>query len=172
MYNVGIIGAASDKFTASTFVVARDLVARLIVEAQVRHGAVTVVSGGCHLGGVDALAEEVGRGLAVPVQVFKPVVHQWNPPREYGYKARNLDIADGSDELHVVLVSGYPPGYAGVKYEECYHCQVATHVKSGACWTALRAIRLGKTVWRHVIALDGKVESESGERILRSLGRS
>jgi len=77
-----------------------------------------------------------------------PTSHSWDPAGGYGYKARNLDIAHDSDIVHVILADSFPPGYQGRRFPYCYHCKTDAHIKSGACWTARRAVR---AQW-HIVA--------------------
>jgi len=132
---LGIVGHAADKFTQET----RSLALDAIAAACIRHRATLVVSGGCHLGGVDIWAEEVAAALGIPTLVHRPRVRAWGAPG--GYKERNLKIAEDSDLVLVVVVRELPPGYAGLEASSCYHCRARNpaHVRSGGCWTAWRA---------------------------------
>lgn len=128
---LGIVGHADDKFTPGTMI---DAMA-VITEAIDWHKPEKVVSGGCHLGGVDKWAIEIAQRLGVPTEEFLPANRQWEPR---GYKERNLKIASQSDRVLVVVVHDLPPGYRGMKFNGCYHCKDRNppHVKSGGCWTA------------------------------------
>lgn len=144
---VGIIGSGQDKFTPPQVEQVRDLIRRLLLSIP---GAV-VVSGHSPVGGVDIWAEAIGNELGFPLDLKVPRQHSWGG--EYGYRARNLDIAQSSDEVHVIVAESYPAGYNGRKFRGCYHCHGLRppHVKSGACWTAIQAERLGRrTVW-HIV---------------------
>lgn len=68
-----------------------------------------------------------------------------------GYKPRNLHIAGASDEVHCITIKDYPSDYRGMRFPYCYHCHTAEHVKSGGCWTAIQARRLGKGAYWHVV---------------------
>jgi hypothetical protein len=109
------------------------------------------VSGACHLGGVDAWVAEDGRALGLEVVEYAPTVRRWSGPG--GYRERNLKIASDSDVVHVVVVRELPPRYAGMRFDGCYHCgdRNPLHVKSGGCWTAWRAAKLGKVARWHVV---------------------
>ena len=76
--------------------------------------------------------------------VFLPREHRW----ETGYKPRNIQIARHADIVHCIVLAALPPNYTGAKYTFpfCYHCATARppHVKSGGCWTAKYAERIGK----------------------------
>ena len=85
--------------------------------------------------------------LGVPLDLKIPTIHQWDPPGGYGYKARNLDIANDSDIVHVVLADVYPAEYTGRRWSICYHCKRGDHVKSGGCWTGNKA----RVVQRHIV---------------------
>lgn len=143
--NIGIIGNATDKFTVESAQRCKDTIRRLIQ----RTPEPTVVSGHCHLGGVDIWAEEIAKELGVPTLIFAPKDHSWAGP--YGYKARNLDIAKNSDEVHVFVAMTYPPEYKEMRFDECYHCRTNDHVKSGACWTMIQAKKLGKRGVQHIV---------------------
>lgn len=142
--NLGIVGHAADKFTPETSTAAR----QAVLERALDLGATRIVSGGCHLGGVDLWAEDLAALLGLPKTVHLPRYRRWRPD---GYEARNLLIARDSDLVLVVVVRDYPPNYPltsrygarpdGSPY--CYHCGARnpTHVKSGGCWTAWKAKR-------------------------------
>lgn len=74
-------------------------------------------------------------------------------------KERNLLIAQDCDILYNIVVDQYPPTFVGRKFGICYHCAgkpgVIAHVKSGGCWTAYQALRLGKAAHWYVISQDG-----------------
>lgn len=139
---LGIVGNAADKFTPDT-----EARARGTIDFYLRSGMVdAVVSGGCHLGGVDKWAEEAADARGIQKIIHLPKKHTWTG----GYKERNLLIAADSDLVMVVVVADYPASYKGQRFTDCYHCgpRQRHHVKSGACWTAYRAIGLGKeAVW-------------------------
>lgn len=131
---IGIVGSEAIKFTPDTEKVARQHIAHLLGPGDV------VISGGCHLGGIDAWAAEIGRLLGLEVIEYLPVQHQWNG----GYKERNLKIAQDSDRVVCITVKVLPPNYRGMRFARCYHCQTDQHVKSGGCWTVKQARQLGK----------------------------
>lgn len=153
--NVGIIGAAADKFTVAGEQAARILARHFLSDPHAR-----LVSGGCHLGGIDAWAEEIADELGRQKIIHRPQTHAWST----GYKPRNLLIARDSDVVHVVVVRWYPPEYAGMRFSLCYHCArrarehggnvpAFPHVKSGGCWTARQAELLGKPVYWHAVTV-------------------
>ena len=145
--NVGIIGHASEKFTPVSQSRAIAVIRGILVSCS---PDVTVVSGRSPMGGVDVWAEELAEQMGFGTQIFAPKVRRWSGPG--GFKERNERIALFSDEVHVVVVDDYPPGYAGMRFKLCYHCGLRDHVKSGACWTARRAKEEGKPVVLHVVS--------------------
>lgn len=138
---VGIVGAELAKFTAKGQAAARQIIWELVAKAT------GVVSGGCHLGGVDIWAEEVARAFDIEPVVHLPAVRSW----ALGYMPRNRLIARDCDVLHNIVVDRLPLGYDGMRFEWCYHCHTDGHVKSGGCWTAKEAQRLGKQAHWHII---------------------
>jgi hypothetical protein len=126
---VGIVGHEAKKFTADTKEIAVALIRTLLSEGDI------LVSGGCHLGGIDIWAEEVADEMGIEKLIFYPQKQQW----EGGYKQRNLLIAGRSDIVHCIVVKEYPPFYVGRVFDYCYHCDTSDHIKSGGCWTAKRA---------------------------------
>lgn len=137
---IGIVGSAADKFTPESEQRARDAIEEIITRWD-KHTTL-IVSGHSPLGGVDIWAEKTAWALGYDFYPYTPVVHQWNPPGQYGYKKRNLDIAK-SDIVYVVVPDSYPLNYNGMKFDFCYHCHDDTHIKSGGCWTAKQAQKLG-----------------------------
>lgn len=148
---VGIVGSEAVKFTPETEAQATSLIAKLISAAGVRG----LVSGGCHLGGVDIYAEEEAAKIGLDYRIIhKPRNLQWST----GYKSRNLAIARDSDEVHCITVRELPPSYKGMRFRLCYHCAKegpgfadVPHVKSGGCWTMHQARKIGKKGYLHVI---------------------
>lgn len=155
--NIGIVGHAADKFTPETEKEARRIIFSLLENGEDS----TVVSGACHLGGVDIWAEWQADAFGLPKIIHPPATHAWAT----GYKPRNLLIARDSDEVHVIVVREYPPEYSGMRFASCYHCHTSTHIKSGACWTARQAMKLGKrAVWHEITTSEpkAKVTSSAG----------
>lgn len=132
---VGIVGHGSDKFTPAGEHGAREKIRELLENATV------MVSGHSPVGGIDIWAEEEAQALGVELDLKVPEINQWDPPDGYGYKARNLDIAESSDIVHVILADSYPDGYSGRRFPYCYHCKTSDHPKSGGCWTGKKAER-------------------------------
>ena len=136
---IGIVGNEAAKFTNSGALRACDAIRQLVQPlVGVEHSA--VVSGACHLGGVDIWARDIARWLGVPMIEFPPASQSW----EHGYKPRNLQIAEASDFVFCLAVDRLPHGFSGMRFKRCYHCNRVDHVKSGGCWTVLQAQRLGK----------------------------
>ena len=157
-YRIAIVGSAADKFIPETEAKAREIINSILTEAQKKYGdGLVMVSGGCHLGGVDIFSEEESFKLKIKTQIYKPQVLQWNRPGTYGFKKRNRDIAEHCNELHVVVPAKYPDSYTGFRYKACYHCggpkdpRATDHIKTGGDWTANVAIHLRKKVYRHII---------------------
>lgn len=128
------MGSEGAKFTPVT-----EASARSLITSMLRPGDV-VISGGCHLGGIDQWAAEEGHSLGLEVIEHLPAKRQW----EGGYKQRNLKIAQDAEQVICITVKEFPPDYTGMRFPYCYHCQTDTHIKSGGCWTVKQAIRLGK----------------------------
>lgn len=145
---VGIVGHEAAKFTPETEVLAKAAISSLVA------GASEVVSGECHLGGVDVWAHEAADAAGVPFVGFPPKTRAW----EGGYKQRNLQIAAASDEVHCIVVAEYPASYKGMRFDYCYHCGTSAHIKSGGCWTAKRAKH---GVW-HIIGAARGVRADAG----------
>lgn len=138
---IGIVGHEEKKFTADTKELVVALIRTLLSEGD------TLVSGGCHLGGIDIWAEEVADEMGIEKVIFYPKTRTWAG----GYKERNIQIAQKSDILHNIVVAEYPPMYVGMRFKYCYHCDATDHIKSGGCWTLKRAKLLGKSVKQHII---------------------
>jgi hypothetical protein len=139
--SLGIVGHEAAKFTMASEVEARRLIRWLISSARVRTDAVEVVSGACPLGGIDVWAiEEARRMEGIGWKEFPPATDSWTS----GYKPRNIQIAERATIVHNLVVQALPSDYRGMRFSECYHCHTTDHVKSGGCWTAKYAQRLGK----------------------------
>lgn len=147
MQRLGVIGNARDKFCPDTEAQAKALIRKLLLERPDN----VLVSGGCHLGGIDQWAEEMADELGVPKEIFKPTVLSWGAPG--GFKERNLKIAQTSDIVHVIVVKEYPPTYKDQRFPICYHCKALrpTHCKSGGCYTGMQAQKLGKQAEWHIV---------------------
>jgi hypothetical protein len=134
---LGIVGHEAAKFTAETEARARAIIRH---ELGFKASISKVVSGACHLGGIDVWAIEEAKKLGIPTLEFPPANRSW----ETGYKPRNMQIAQASDKVLSLVVKVLPPDYVGMRFKICYHCKTTSHVKSGGCWTAHYAARLGK----------------------------
>lgn len=158
--NVGIVGAEGAKFTPEGERLAKEYISCILrglnpgLLAHLPHdqlppGAANnvLISGGCHLGGIDIWAEEEADRLGLYKIIHYPRVQMWS-----GYRARNILIAKDSHVLHNITVNRLPEGFLGMRHKFCYHCgPEAPHVKSGGCWTANYAEQLGKKVVRYTI---------------------
>lgn len=136
---VGIVGHEAAKFTAEGEAGARALIRDLL-----RPENAVCVSGRSPLGGIDVWAEEEAAFLGRPTKIFPPSSNNWL----HGFKPRNLQIAETSDHVHVLLADSFPATYRGRRFPYCYHCGTSDHIKSGACYTALRC--RGGGTW-HII---------------------
>lgn len=139
---LAIVGHEEAKFTNEL----RAEAVKVIIDAIDEHKPKIVVSGGCPLGGIDIWAEKIATFCGIPTKIYRPRALHWNPTHGYGYKARNLDIAENCDVLINIVVAEYPPEYDGRRFDACYHCKTDDHIKSGGCWTMKQAKRLGKEV--------------------------
>lgn len=132
---IGIVGSEAAKFTPATQAQARALIRKLIQKAD------RVVSGACHLGGIDQWASEEALRYRIPFTAYPPDDLSW----EF-YKKRNIQIAKASDKVVCITVDSLPATYKGMRFKLCYHCDTNDHVKSGGCWTVKYAKQiLGKT---------------------------
>lgn len=133
MKTVGIVGPEGNRFTSETEEKARKLI-RLYLKINSR-----LVSGGCHLGGIDIWAKEEAQKLNKPYEEFLPVTRDWN-----GFKARNKQIAQNSDFVVCITLKELPAGFPKKTSYFCHHCNTDEHIKSGGCWTAKYARSIGK----------------------------
>ena len=132
---LGIVGSEGKKFTAETEYMARAHIRNLLTNDITK-----VVSGGCHLGGIDIWAVEEAKDWGLEIEEFYPYTYQWTT----GYKPRNIQIASASDKVVCITVATLPSTYSGMRFPKCYHCNTDTHVKSGGCWTVKYARGIGK----------------------------
>lgn len=139
---LGIVGAEEAKFTKQGAASAKAHILRVIRGYR----ATLVVSGGCHLGGIDIWATEIASNLGIASLEYLPKAQSW----QY-YKARNIQIARKCNVLVNYVVSRLPNEYTGMRFPLCYHCNSTMHVKSGGCWTMNYAHSLGKRVHRILV---------------------
>ena len=131
---IGIVGSESAKFTPETEAKARAIIRRYTVPGN------HIVSGKCHLGGIDIWAIEEAVAAGNSFTEYPPAQLLWE-----AYKVRNILIAQNSDLVICITVKVLPPGYRVRGFEKyCYHCQTDTHIKSGGCWTVKYAKKLNK----------------------------
>lgn len=131
---IGVVGSEAAKFTEVTEAKARIAIRELLPLADL------VVSGACHLGGIDLWAVEEAILASVPTHEFPPARLTWNG----GYRERNLEIVQASDFVVCITVKKLPPNYTGMRFQYCYHCHTSDHVKSGGCWTVKQALQMDK----------------------------
>ena len=133
---LGIVGHAAEKFTWAKQQEARKAIQYLIdlFEPEL------IVSGACHMGGIDIWAIEEAKKWGIPYKEFPPATLKW----EGGYKQRNMQIAEASDVVCSMVVTEFPPDYKGMRFPYCYHCKTDHHIKSGGCWTVKYASTIGK----------------------------
>jgi hypothetical protein len=137
---LGFVGHEAAKFTPVTEEKARRQMRDIM---SLKYESVSkVVSGKCHLGGIDIWAIEEAQALGIPTQEFEPINRSWSAPG--GFMERNIAIAKASDVVYSIVVRTLPETYKGMTFGLCYHCGTKSHVKSGGCWTAKFARRLGK----------------------------
>ena len=90
--------------------------------------------------GIDSLVLFSNHLTGIPVIVYKARDKNWGG--EYGFKRRNLAIAEDCDEIICITTS--------IKTRRCYHCD-ADHQRSGGCFTLKAAKRKGKIARTYVI---------------------
>ena len=88
-------------------------------------------------------AEDEADLLGRETKIFPPKNHRWEPE---GFKERDIQVAKMSTEVNVIVVRELPASYRGRRFPICYHGGSKTHIKSGACWTAKYAQKLGKKI--------------------------
>jgi hypothetical protein len=132
---LGIVGSEESKFTERT-----KTEALRWIRDSIPSDCTKVISGACHLGGIDTWAIQVAREYGLDTQEYPPEIKKW----EGGYKQRNIAIAENCDRLICITLKELPPEYTGMRFDLCYHCGTADHVKSGGCWTMKYARNLGK----------------------------
>lgn len=133
---LGIVGSEAAKFTPRTEALARERIAFKLAQFD----PAEVVSGACHLGGIDEWAIEEAIADGVATRNFPPLRRSW----EGGYKQRNIQIAEAADVVLCITLKRLPESYSGMTFKLCYHCGTDDHVKSGGCWTMKYAQKIGK----------------------------
>ena len=141
---LGIVGSEGKKFTPETEEIAREHIRWCLHDLN--PDTDTVVSGGCHLGGIDSYAIEEAEKLGIQTTEHKPAKLVWSG----GYKERNLKIVEDSDKVVCITLKELPESYQGMTFNLCYHCGTDTHVKSGGCWTMKQARMVGKD-WELIV---------------------
>lgn len=134
---LGIVGSEAAKFTPHT-----ESLAKAMIKASIcASGATTVVSGECHLDGIDIWAKEIALEWGLKYLGCPPAFKTWQ-----SFKRRNIEIAELSARVVCITVKDLPPGFKEGGWERyCYHCGTHSHIKSGGCWTVKYAReKLGK----------------------------
>lgn len=128
---LGIVGSEGAKFTDATEATARAIIRQLIDNNLPE--LTRVVSGACHLGGIDVWAIEEAQRLGIPTTEYPPREHNWSR----GYRLRNIQIAQAATEIVCITLRELPADWTGRRWDRCYHCAAGAddHVKSGGCWT-------------------------------------
>lgn len=141
--NIGIVGHEEAKFTESGQFQAMIHIAKILKYTY--DESTTLISGGCHLGGIDIWAEEFADRAGISKKIFKPQRLTWaSKDGQIGFEERNLQIARASDVLYCIAVERLASSYSGMKFTHCYHCKTDYHIKGGGCWTMKQAKILGK----------------------------
>lgn len=147
MRRIGIVGCGEDKFTLESKEIARRTIRELLMKELLMEKELIVVSGHSPMKGIDILAEEVAKELGLKTEIYAPEVNQWEDlvdteddedgnykgmRREKGFKSRNIQIAEASDVLYVIVAKEYPSNYVFQPWELrdclkdgkpfCYHC--------------------------------------------------
>lgn len=131
---IGIVGSEAAKFTEETEAKAKAVIRELLPYYT------KVVSGGCHLGGIDIWAIQLAKELGRETQEFLPKTRNWE-----GYKSRNILIAENSHIVVCITVKQLPESFKAKGWEKfCYHCKTNSHIKSGGCWTMHYGKKIGK----------------------------
>lgn len=151
---IGIVGHEAKKFTSHTEAMAKEIITQILTKDWLPNRTTEMISGHCHLGGIDIWAEEIAQSMGMPMTIFAPKTQNWSN----GYKPRNIQIAETADVVHNIVVAKYPPDYDDMRFERdglpyCYHCNTSAHVKSGGCWTARYAQDLFKPAHWHVLEI-------------------
>ena len=168
MVKIAIVGPSEEKWNEEEQKKkAKGYIFKLLLERpEYLQADLIVVSGHCPKGGIDIYAEEVAKDLDIPMEIFKPEVNQWNDKVlddlhggkfvTYGYKSRNIKIAETCDILYCIVPESSHKGMVGgLTYQEsdyCYHCLQFGHIKSGGCWTMKYAKKLGKET--HLVVIE------------------
>lgn len=90
--------------------------------------------------GIDEMVSNLQFTNGIKTTVFKTLEKHWEG--KYGFKNRNVKIAESCDELVCITVQ--------TKNGKCYHCKM-NHQRTGGCWTMKYAKSLGKPVRLYVV---------------------
>jgi hypothetical protein len=142
--NIGIVGSEAIKFTKLGEERAKEAIKHIATGWM---SPPTIVSGECHLGGIDIWAKEYALANGLDYVGYPPRDLTWSG----GFKPRNLQIAHNSSMIFCITVDKLPDEYTGMRFPGgCYHCIKSNagfkepHAKSGGCWTVLQGIKKGK----------------------------
>ena len=122
MLRIAVVGADGRYLSPEDEERARRFIEGFLMLFLMNSVDVELVSGGCPLGGIDKIAEEVADRLGIPKTVFRPEGKGWRY-----YRERNLRIAEYCDVLLVV--------------------EPSWRRHSGGLWTGRMAYKLGKKVY-------------------------
>jgi hypothetical protein len=145
-FYLGIVGSEAAKFTTITERIARGIIRKEIIEHKALQ-PLWVVSGACHLGGIDIWAIQEAEELWCNYIEYPPAKLRWKG----GYEDRNLKIARRSHRVICITVKSLPDSFKGPRYVYCYHCKTSTHIKSGGCWTVKKAKEMDKETAVYVV---------------------
>src|SRR5574341_1174306 len=105
LLRLGIVGIDQDKINEIMIEVPdiQDVIIRKIVDI-VSHSDARIVSGGAS--GVDTYARVAAEHYKRPFVEIKPIHNHWqcNDVPCYGFRARNMDIADACDKVIAITV--------------------------------------------------------------------
>jgi hypothetical protein len=163
---VAIVGPQEDKWLPYLKDRAKQVIEVILIQYQFERD-LTIVSGGCPLGGVDIWAVELAKQRGINTDVIKPDVNQWEDryATEYenqyipvpilkGFKSRNIAIAKDCDVLYCIVPNAMI-GFNVVSFNPkcfCKHCKVWKHPTNGGCWTMKYANKIGKET--HLVVVE------------------
>lgn len=125
MKKIAIVGGSGGKWTSETEIKAKRTIRDIFSKYN---NECILVSGGCHLGGIDIWAEEIAKELGLKTIIFPAVVHEWST--RGGYRDRNIKIAVEADVVYDIEPQGRRGGgtwtmeYASSIGKEYYHIEI------------------------------------------------
>ena len=154
---VGIVGPQENKWLPFQSNRVKQAITTILWQYQFDK-ELTMVSGGCPLGGVDIWAEEVAKERGIDTDIIKPDINEWedryateyeNPyipvPILKGFKSRNIAIAKDSDVVYCLVPKMTLSFF-------CKHCWEYGHPSNGGCWTMKFAKKIGKET--HLVIIE------------------